>query len=299
MNFAPNMHRFDRLMRLLTGLVIAEAGFFWLAAPARYVAYVLGAFMVATAIVGYCPQYSLLGIRRWAGSDGGGRVLGLASAVAVVAIVGGAGYGSHFATRKMFLAEYGGMNQDYKQVLLHTSRNDRAQARRHYEALVKRYGEFHSKYSSFHPWALRGDAQFDADLKSVAGIIAAARAEVTTGDLQRAHVALEAARPVLQGILKRNGFSLLAVALVDFHDPMEALVEAAARKDAARAVALHAAADASLRGVEAQANDADIQAIRTHLDELLALARSGRNDALPGKGDQLKRSFAKVYLARG
>ena len=122
---------------------------------------------------------------------------------------------------------------------------------------------------------------------------------MVAGNLQQAHVALEAARPVLQGILKRNDFSLLAVALVDFHDPMEALVEAAARGDDARVVALYAAAHAGMQAVEAQAQDAEIRAIRGHLDELLALARAGRRDALPAAGEQLKRSFAKVYLVRG
>ena len=37
--------------------------------------------------------------------------------------------------------------------------------------------------------------------------------------------------PIFQDILKRNNFSLLAISLVDFHDVMETVIEAADTKD--------------------------------------------------------------------
>jgi hypothetical protein len=40
-------------------------------------------------------------------------------------------------------------------------------------------------------------------------------------------------------------------------------------------------------------------AIRTNLDELLALAKDAKLDQLAAKAEQLKSSFIKVYLQRG
>ena len=54
-----------------------------------------------------------------------------------------------------------------------------------------------------------------------------------------------------------------------------------------------------LQVVEAEANDAEIQTIRTNLNELLNLAETGAVDELPAQGDRLKSSFVKVYLQRG
>ena len=57
---------------------------------------------------------------------------------------------------------------------------------------------------------------------------------VHTGDLHEAHLELEKVRPVFQEMFKRNGFSLLSVALVDFHDAMEVMLDAANAKDQGR-----------------------------------------------------------------
>ena len=53
------------------------------------------------------------------------------------------------------------------------------------------------------------------------------------------------------------------------------------------------------RSVEAEANDDEIKAIRTALDDVLANAQSSQLDALPTKGETLKSNFVKVYLKRG
>jgi len=295
-----NMRRFDRLARLTLGVLAVEAGLFWFGGGAQVAAYAVGAILVATAISGFCPVYRLLG--SGFGTAPAAPVGGFVRSVIpllVVLIVGAFAYASQFATRKFFLEEFNAMNNEFKQTLFHTSRNERAPALRNYEQLVARYTGFSTKYASYRPWALRGDTQFGPDLQQVAAILTAARTDVATGDLQKAHLGLEQARPLLQGILKRNNFSLLAVALVDFHDPMELIIEAAEGKDASKIGALYAQVSASLKVVEAEANDGDIQAIRRHLEDLQALALAGKSEALPSKADQLKRSFAKVYLARG
>ena len=92
---------------------------------------------------------------------------------------------------------------------------------------------------------------------------------------------------------------MLAVALVDFHDEMELMLDAANAKDSAKLVALYPQVSEKLKAVEAETNDAEIQTIRKNLDDLLGLAKAAQTDQLPAKGDALKSSFVKVYLQRG
>jgi len=89
------------------------------------------------------------------------------------------------------------------------------------------------------------------------------------------------------------------VALVDFHDDMELMLEAAASKNADKLVALYPQVSDKLKAIEAEANDAEIQTIRKNLDALLSQAEAKTLDALPAAGDALKTSFVKVYLKRG
>ena len=295
-----NVHPMDRFARLAFALLLAEAAFFWLAGAAQLGAYAVAIVLMLTAVTGICPLYKLAGIGTGnATAQLAANWKWLASGAFVVVVLLGAGYASNFFTRKIFLEDFNAANNFYKQTLFHTGKSDRTQAVRDYESLMREYGRFREKYLAYRPNALRADTQFDADLARVGDIFAAARADVTTGDLPRAHLALEQARPLLQGILKRNGFSLLAVALVDFHDAMELVIDAANAKDAAKVSGLYSQVSDSLKAVEAQANDAEIQAIRKDLDGVLDLAKAAKADALAAKADELKRSFVKVYLARG
>ncbi|MBK9714798.1 MAG: hypothetical protein IPO81_26380 [Kouleothrix sp.] len=92
---------------------------------------------------------------------------------------------------------------------------------------------------------------------------------------------------------------MLSISLVDFHDAMELILDPANAKDAQQVIAIYPQVSEKLRAVEAEANDAEIQAIRANLDGLLSLARSGALDALPAQAGTLKSSFVKVYLVRG
>jgi type IV secretory pathway VirJ component len=100
-------------------------------------------------------------------------------------------------------------------------------------------------------------------------------------------------------MLMRNGFSMLAVALVDFHDAMELALDAANAKNSSKVIELYLPISEKLKAIEADSNDAEIQSIRRHLDALLALANEAKNDQLPAQGEALKSSFVKVYLKRG
>jgi type IV secretory pathway VirJ component len=85
---------------------------------------------------------------------------------------------------------------------------------------------------------------------------------VRTGDLHAAHLDLEKVRPVFQEMFKRNGFSMLSIALVDFHDAMELAMDAANAKNASKVIELYTPISEKLKAVEAEANDAEIQTIR-------------------------------------
>ena len=176
------------------------------------------------------------------------------------------------------------MNNFYKQTLFLTGKNEREKAIANYEKRLPAYQQFQGKYTAYHPYAVM--------LHSVNGL-------VRTGDLHAAHLDLEKVRPVFQDMFKRNGFSMLSIALVDFHDAMALALDAANAKNSSKVIELYTPISEKLKVVEDEANDAEIQTIRRHLDALLALAKEAKNDHLAAKGEELKSSFVKVYLKRG
>jgi hypothetical protein len=118
-------------------------------------------------------------------------------------------------------------------------------------------------------------------LGQIAQTIAGTRANVHTGDLALVHKQLETVQPAFQGIFKRNGFSMLSIALADFHDAMELILDPANAKDPQQVIAIYPQVGEKLHAVEVEANDAEIEAIRANLDRLLSLAQHGAADALP------------------
>jgi hypothetical protein len=180
-----------------------------------------------------------------------------------------------------------------------TGKAQREKALENYTQLVPSFQQFQDKYTHYQPFVLKGDTQLPTDLTQVSKVLADVNTLVREGDLHQAHLDLEKVRPVFQEIFKRNGFSLLSVALVDFHDAMELMLDAANQKNAASLLALYPQVSDKLKAVEAEANDAEIQAIRKNLDALLSLAQTASTDTMAATGEQLKSSFIKVYLQRG
>jgi hypothetical protein len=295
-----NMTDIDRFIRLLLAVALLEAAFFWLGGTLSLVAYALAAVMAVTSVWGFCPLYRLVGLGK--GVSGATSQSPLVRTVAVVVLLGaavGGSYASNFFTRKLFLEDFNAMNPYYKQTLFLTGKGERERAIANYEKLLPAYQKFQDKYTAYQPLALRNDAQLVADLSVVASMLKAVNDGVRTGDLRQAQLDLEKVRPVFQEVFKRNGFSMLAVSLVDFHDGMELMLDAAQAKDAAKISTLYPQVSEKLKAVEAEANDAEIVAIRGNLDGLLAMATEGKLDALAAQGDRLKSSFVKVYLQRG
>lgn len=295
-----NENMIDRFLRLLIGLVLFQLGFFWLGGLWQGVVYVLSGVLLLTALTGICPLYKVIGLSTARDEERPlNKVwLSVGLLVLVVVLVGGS-YGSSFISRKIFLEDFNQMNSFYKQALFQSGQGNREGAIQNYEQLVVEYGAFQQKYNAYQPYALRGDDRFEADLATVAQTIEGVAGEVYNGDLQQAHVTLEEVRPVFQEIFKRNNFSMLAVALVDFHDVMETALAAAAEKDAQGVLTAYTTADTALKAVEVEANDTEIQTIRANLESLRAAAADNQTETLPDLADQLKSSFVKVYLKRG
>lgn len=295
-----NLHSLDRFLRLLLGVVILELAFFWLAGSWQMVAYVVGSILLLTAAIGFCPLYRIVDVSTCAVS---GKAWGtgakIMATVLVLAAVAGGSYASMLVSRKVFMEDFNAMNHWYKQTLFLTGKNEREKALVNYDQLLPVYQAFADKYTSYQPFALKGDQKLAADLAGVGKMLLNVDALVRSGDLHQAHLALEQVRPVFQEIFKRNGFSLLSVSLVDFHDAMELILDAANAKDAGKVMSLYPQVSEKLKAVEEQANDPEIQAIRKNLDDVLDLAKGSVQDQLPAKADALKSSFIKVYLQRG
>lgn len=290
----------DRLIRITLGIALCEVAYFWIPVPWQYLAWLGGGILLFTGAMGTCPVYHLAGVSTVRkGASEPGKILQIAAVIGLVVLMVAGSTASDFFTRKIFLEDYNAMNQYYKQALFLTGQNDRAGAVRNYERLVGEYATFHDKYSNYRPYAVKADKQFDVDLDKVAALIAAPAVEVRSGDLHQAHLALEKVRPVFQELFKRNHFSLLAITLVEFHDVMELMLDAANEQSAEKTIALYPRVSDVLKAIEAESNDGEIQAIRSNLDAMLGLAKAGQAAGLPAAGEALKSSFVKVYLKRG
>jgi hypothetical protein len=296
-----NILPIDRFLRLLLSVVLLEAGFFWTSGVPQLLAYLAGAVMLVTGAISFCPIYKVIGVGPSAASCSRMPALWV-RVVAVLVLLGAVMAGSYASavfSRKFFLEDFNAMNHHYKQTLFFTGKADREKAVSNYDLWVPAFEKFENKYSVYRPFAVRSDSQFSNDLGQVKAMMLAVKDAVKTGDLHQAHLDLEKVRPVFQEQFKRNGFSMLSVALVDFHDAMELMLDTANGKDAAKTAGLYGPVNAKLQAIEAEANDPEIQAIRAELDALNALAKEGKLDAMPAQADKLKTSFVKVYLKRG
>ena len=294
-----NLQGIDRFIRALGAVLALLLAVFWLGGVWQIVAYAVGAVLLVTAVLRFCPLYTLLGLRKPVAKARASQAQALLAGALLVALAVGGAWASQTFSRKFFLEDFNAMNNFYKQTLFLTGKAEREKAVSNYDQLLRSYATFQQKYTAWQPLALRSDPQLTGDLEKVAGILRAVNDPVRTGDLHQAHLALEGVRPVFQSIFKRNGFSMLSVTLVDFHDAMELMLEAGNAKDAAKLVSLYPQVDAKMKAVEAEASDAEIQAIRQSLDGLLKAAQDGSLETLPQRADQLKSSFVKVYLQRG
>jgi hypothetical protein len=204
---------------------------------------------------------------------------------------------SQAANNSLFLEDFNGVNNPYKETLFATGQGRRNESINYYANLTEALTAFQGKYKDCRPEVIKSDEQFSGDMMNVSAIISDVKDGVYTGNLTDAHKKLEEVRPIFQKILNRNGLLPLSVALVDFHDVMELVLDAANNKDASKVLEVYPKADEKLRSVEAISSDPGIKAIRANLDEVMSLAKENKSAELPAKAGDLKASYVKVYLA--
>ncbi len=300
MKFQKNESIIDRLIRIILSSVLFILAFYWSHGVLQIILYILSLIMLATAISGFCALYKILNISTKKKSDEPiSKIIISIFVVLFMAILIGGIYFSNFFTKKIFIEDYNQMNQYYKQTLFYTGQDKRIEAVDNYKKLVIEYNIFKSKYTQYHPYAVSLDKEFNNDLTKVSILIVNLKDKVTTGDLKSAHVDLEQVRPIFQDILKRDGFSMLAITLVDFHDTMEKIISTADAKDVVGTFAVYGEVSDKLKAVEEVVNDSEIQVIRIKLEELLVLAQNNKPLELSAKAAELKNAFVKVYLKRG
>jgi hypothetical protein len=197
----------------------------------------------------------------------------------------------------LFLEDFNSVNDPYKETLFATGQERRNESINYYENLTTALTAFEKKYKDFRPEVIKADKQFSGDMMNVSVIISGVKDDVYTGNLTESHKKLEGVRPIFQNILNRNGLLPLSVALVDFHDVMELVLDAANQKNATKVLEVYPMADEKLKAVEAISSEPGIEAIRTNLDEIRSLAKENKSDELPAKAGDLKASYVKVYLA--
>lgn len=201
------------------------------------------------------------------------------------------------ANNSLFLEDFNRVNNPYKETLFATGQGQRNESINLYANLTVALTAFQEKYKDYRPPAIASDKQFSGDMVNVSAIISDVKDDVYTGNLTQAHKKLEEIRPIFQKILSRNGLLPMSVALVDFHDVMEQVLDAANNKDASMVLVVYPKADEKLQAVEAISSEPGIKSIRANLDEVMSLAKENKAEELPAKAGDLKASYVRVYLA--
>ena len=288
----------DRLIRLAVAVLSLVGGFFWLHGAVQIVMYVIGIIALFTSITGFCALYPFFKINTW--NKKPAKKSNVTLRVVLILVVSWiAVFLSNFFSRKFFLEDYAQMNDSYKQLLFNTGKGKRAESISYYEKLIPAYAAFQKKYTDYKPYALKWDVRLDADLEKIGTLLNEIKDDIYNGDLAATHTRLEEIRGIEQEIFKRNGFSMLAVALVDFHDIMETVIQWADTQDTQKILDTYPLADEKLKEVEVELNDEGIQAIRKNLDTIRDMARNNQIDELAKQWAELKASFVKVYLIKG
>lgn len=288
----------DRLIKIFIGFFAMIGAFFWLAGTIQIIVYIVWVIALITACIWFCGLYSLLKINTCEKKTMHRKTMGRSIiGIALTSIL--FGFASSFFTKKIFLEDFATMNNNYKQLLFNSGKEKRAESISFYEKLIPAYNEFQEKYTNYQPLILRWDENFTYDIAKVGVMINNVKDGIYEWDLVATHKALEAIRPIFQDIFKRNGFSMVAIALVDFHDIMEVIIEWADDKDTNKIIETYPLADEKLKEVESELNDEWIQSIRKNLDIILNMAKNNQLEWLGKQGADLKASFVKVYLIRG
>jgi len=297
--FRVNENDLDRFVRASIGVLLVLLGAFLASGWWRVGSLAVAGIVLFTAASGFCGAYVPFGIdtQRVAPKALKRRTRQAWSAALALLLVGGAA-GGYFLNSKSFKNDFAALNAAYKNVL-YLSGQDSPETAKAQADFEDRLADFGRRQLEYRPWVVRDNAWLRSKTAELAAIAQAAGDEIGRAQNPAAHLELEKARPIIQRIMEAAGLSELAVALIDFHDSMEAVLEAANGKDLAGVIAAYTAADGKLKAVEALAQDDGIVAIRRALDRVLESAAKPEPEALPEAAAKLKAAFVKVYLSRG
>ncbi len=290
-----NIGTFDRIFRMMIAGVLAIVSWYWLAEAWNIVGYVVAIIVAVTALIRWCPVYIPMNLSTVHKKEPS-KVIVISVAVAVMLLLVAGAYASETFSKKLFIEDFNAVNAPYKQALFQTGQDNRTAAIDNYDAFVVAMNSFEKKYSSYRPPAIKSDGLFDSDLASIKTIITSNKELVYSGNLTQAHLELEKVRPIFNEMLRRNDLSLLSVSLVDFHDSMEVVLDAANAKDAQKVILVYVEADSRLKAVEAELNDEGVQNIRKQLDLVRDFAVQGDVSALPAQASVLKSSYVNTQV---
>ncbi len=285
----------DRLVRFLISILFFVTWYLWFWWITQVIFLVLALVMLITSLIWICPFYYLIKLDTTKYNNLS-KKKNIILLVTIIVIWWLSTYFSIFFTTKFFIKDYNEVNNIYKQLLFNTWKEKREESIKYFDELNPLLWSFENKYLTYKPYKIKFDSNFNSDIQKIDSIIKWLKGWVYTWNLPETHKKLEWVRTILQDILKRNWFSLSWIALVDFHDVMEILIDASDEKNTKRIIENYEFASEKLKIVEWFLNNDWVKNIRTQLEKLLELAKQDKNNELSKQAWELKSSFIKVYL---
>ncbi len=300
MQIIKNIGLIDRFYRATFGIICLLAAFFWFGGLLGTFLYFLAFILLATSISGFCLVYYILNLSTYLRlqDESYGYSKKVFSLILITLIILGT-LGSYILTKRNFLNEFNEVNEDYKEVLISSVQANRDEAIGDYNKLSRDYTAFYEKYTSYHPYIIRGDKEFNKDLEKINFIIRDTAHKINYGNLTAGYTSLEAIRPLINNIRIRNKLQSDKVAFSDLYFSIELLAEASEAQDLQEITKAYTLANEKLKNIESFKNNSQIQLMRANLESINTLAKKNDLQKLPSRVSQLKSIYLQVYLGEG
>jgi hypothetical protein len=300
MQLPKNEGIMERFYRSILGIILLISAFFWLSGLAEILAYIFGIYLTATAASGFCPIYLFLAhssFNRSYDEANKPKVKGLLITLAIILILGS--LISHFWTKSLFTADFNDLNNNYKQVLFGAAQENRETSIKNYGLFLTNLNVFYEKYSSYKPFVIKRDSQFDSSLIEAQKIAKNSKDKINYGNLTSAYFELDSIRPVFNDILRRNKLSSVKVLIIDFNEVLGPIADAAENKKVQEVIRMYYLANERLKDIESDLNNTEVKMLRVNLDSLKDLAERDEINKLPPKARELKSSYLRAYMKYG
>ncbi|GAB4267929.1 MAG: hypothetical protein Kow0013_18300 [Pararhodobacter sp.] len=211
-----------------------------------------------------------------------------------------------------FEAAHAATHASYRTALFATGSGDAARAGVAMEELDNGWAGLMSQYRSSPPPQYEDDPLWGQTLTEVTDILDQATADVSAGDLEAAHLTLEGVRDALGALHARNNIETFSDRMNAYHAEMEAVLDidlseldAATRQRLLEhsAVLAYLARDvlaAPPAAAEGNAQYAQLAAaMQASVDQFVAAARAGDDDALRAAIAGLKVPYSRLFVNFG